>query len=494
MLRELGTLTAVLVLALRPIPIQALIVEQPQRSEKAVAATTEGIPRYERPHIYDELPPSSVAREREIPYNGFDRVPVNDHAVALFNAACLDGTPPVFYRRSARNSQSRRFVIFIPGGGWCGPQLDHPHGPGISPDQDHSVNFEPCVWRAESCDGSARFTDTRPVGRWALASGDPAINPHFHGDHHVQLAYCDGSSFTSGREEPQEHMGQRLHMRGRANLQAIFYMLAEHHGLRDATEIVLAGSSAGALAVLLNIDFLSEELLPGLGVHARIVGLADSGFFLNAAHMKTGDMWENKLRGADELWGSTISGNTNKACLAAYPHAPWRCLMAQYVTPFVRAPLFVANSAADVWQVAEILGVRCLPGIAPPATPLGPRSVSADHLIREYQPPWGGWAETNPCAGEDAVPAVDEFVDSFEVAFKAAVDRPGNGFFLDHCLWHGHSGSVWTSVLANPSQLSVGHAFANWYFNTSDNEGSRVWDSHSWNAWTRVNPTCPGYS
>ena len=47
------------------------------------------------------------------------------------------------------------------------------------------------------------------------------------------------------------------------------------------------------------------------------------------------------------------SGGTNTACLAAYAVTEqWKCLMAQYIVPHLRTPIYVMNSAYDAWQVS----------------------------------------------------------------------------------------------------------------------------------------------
>ena len=49
-------------------------------------------------------------------------------------------------------------------------------------------------------------------------------------------------------------------------------------GMNHATDVVIAGCSAGGLAVLLNIDRI-RLLLPA---SARVRGLSDAGFFIDA--------------------------------------------------------------------------------------------------------------------------------------------------------------------------------------------------------------------
>ena len=49
------------------------------------------------------------------------------------------------------------------------------------------------------------------------------------------------------------------------------------------------------------------------------------------------------------------SGGTNLACLAANKGAEWKCLMAQYIAPHLKTPIFVMNSNYDAWQMGNVL-------------------------------------------------------------------------------------------------------------------------------------------
>ncbi len=49
-------------------------------------------------------------------------------------------------------------------------------------------------------------------------------------------------------------------------------------GINEASDVVVAGCSAGGLAVLLNID----RIRPLLPATARVRGLADAGYFIDA--------------------------------------------------------------------------------------------------------------------------------------------------------------------------------------------------------------------
>ena len=68
---------------------------------------------------------------------------------------------------------------------------------------------------------------------------------------------------------------------------------------------------------------------------------------------------------ADPVLNITGSGGTNLDCLASYhPAMRWKCLLAPYVLPHVRADVFIMNSAYDAWQLAnEADPPACVPNV-----------------------------------------------------------------------------------------------------------------------------------
>lgn len=71
------------------------------------------------------------------------------------------------------------------------------------------------------------------------------------------LKYCDGTSMTGGRADPQirpDAPGGNLWYRGRYNLQAQLDHLVATKGLGNFDEIVFSGCSAGGMACYLNCD------------------------------------------------------------------------------------------------------------------------------------------------------------------------------------------------------------------------------------------------
>ena len=99
-----------------------------------------------------------------------------------------------------------------------------------------------------------------------------------------------------------------------------------------------------------------------------MAGFPDAGFFLDAATTAGAFAFRADFVGADPVWNVTRGGGTNTKCLAALvPKGEgWKCLMAQYLVPFIETPLYVMNSAYDAYQLPHILQDSCVPTPARP--------------------------------------------------------------------------------------------------------------------------------
>ena len=205
-----------------------------------------------------------------------------------------------------------------------------------------------------------------------------STNPDFCHANAVFLRYCDGASFGSNRAEPivvRTPSGQQpanMWLRGRPNFDAIIATLQSEFGFGGAagTEVILSGGSAGGLAVFYNVDHLASLLEPNANV-TRVVGFPDAGFFMDHKNTEGTFAYRANFIGADPVWNVTGGGGTNAACLAAL--APkgeaWKCLMAQYLVPWIKTPLYVMNSAHDLWQLQNVLQEpqpSCVPTAARP--------------------------------------------------------------------------------------------------------------------------------
>ena len=98
----------------------------------------------------------------------------------------------------------------------------------------------------------ARLVMTRPTtmyAKYAQENGmwrDVAQNPLMHNWNHIYVRYCDGAYYSGDRLEPRTIDGKEVFFRGRYITEAIFTDLAPK--LATATDVVLSGCSAGAIA------------------------------------------------------------------------------------------------------------------------------------------------------------------------------------------------------------------------------------------------------
>ena len=173
--------------------------------------------------------------------------------------ACLDGSPFGYY--IARNSSSNDWVIDIDGGGWCD-------------------SAQSCVSRISGSSRLASSTTWALVGSGSgITSGSPEDNPKYYTYNRVNFPYCDGSSFTSHREQPLRVQtgGDNvtlLHMRGWNNLRAAVASLQQNHGMSTVNNLIVTGGSAGGTSTFLHTDHLAE-----LTRARHTVGLPDAGAF-----------------------------------------------------------------------------------------------------------------------------------------------------------------------------------------------------------------------
>lgn len=128
-------------------------------------------------------------------------------------------------------------------------------------------------------------------------ASDPRTSPGFSDWNSVFIKYCDGGSFTGANSSITIVNGTQIFYRGSSMCVNACHFCPHHrhhtsrilssairdlsrYGIDEASDVVLAGCSAGALAVLLNIDTITR-LLPA---SARVKGLSDAGYFIEATH------------------------------------------------------------------------------------------------------------------------------------------------------------------------------------------------------------------
>lgn len=315
-----------------------------------------------------------------------------DKAIYTRKAACLDGSPPVYWISKGWGDGADRWLIFHEGGAWC-------------------ISLQDCVDRATDRGWSKGLGSSKGDRDLAYPNflkaglglmdrklmGNPMANWNY-----ILLRYCDGFMFAGDVKQPIEAYDSKtrkpytLHFRGFAILQAIMddlmgkprqatlsgsHVYEKHttkgfHPLAKATEVVVSGGSAGGLAVMLNCDLWAERLA-AVNPDAVVRCMADSAWFQipeiaseeyspggspleqldpvyrghSQGFMHLNDNW----RRVNNLHAGTAAGLPRR-CVAAQPLGEfWRCTVSSIAVRYVTNPLFVTQSAYDSWQGSTFL-------------------------------------------------------------------------------------------------------------------------------------------
>lgn len=112
-----------------------------------------------------------------------------------------------------------------------------------------------------------------------LLSNNMEDNPLFHGFTHVLVPYCSQDAFLANSSLPVVDLGDSKNIsyvfRGRVILQSIIQDLLPL-GLNSSKRVVLAGSSAGGVGILNNLEWIKEHLSPSVELSLII----DSSWFI----------------------------------------------------------------------------------------------------------------------------------------------------------------------------------------------------------------------
>ena len=322
---------------------------------------------------------------------------------------------------------SRGWVIHLSGGGWGAPKnntgSDELNDDGVKSGLGGVGPYSGCY---KHCDG--------------ILSNDPVQNPMFCEYNKAFLPENDGSSYTANLENPVPGMSGKPHyFRGARILSATIAFFLRDYDMKSATDVILTGTSSGGMGVYLNCDRVADQI-HAANPEIRVSCLADAGMFLDYP-TRTGF-----FRDAFYSWNS--SGALNQDCIAHYTAlgTPWKCILSQYAAPFIKTPLFIAQTAFDSYQMHYFLQVFGCWSYG--NEPYGPncRPETLDK-INEY----GAWMRGN-------------------VTTALAGQSAPRGAFVPACSAHGqtteneHPAGLWNW----PARWSIGDAtpmsaFEAWY-------------------------------
>ena len=98
-------------------------------------------------------------------------------------------------------------------------------------------------------------------------------------------------------------------------------------------ELLLVGSSAGGLGIMLNLDRIKKYLRDERGIKISVRGVCDSGWFLDREPYAPGAIAAaDAVRQGWKLW----EGSVPDACKANHPNEPWRCYFGHRLYPTLK--------------------------------------------------------------------------------------------------------------------------------------------------------------
>ncbi|XP_050074024.1 palmitoleoyl-protein carboxylesterase NOTUM [Anopheles maculipalpis] len=273
-------------------------------------------------------------------FNGMSNQPPLLKRVFLSNrtVTCNDGSQAGFYLR--KSPGSRRWVVFFEGGWHC---YDHKSCRTRWLKQRHLMT-------------SVQWPETRDVG--GLLSALPSENPYWYNANHVFVPYCSSDSWSGTKIRPDTRDGLRF-MGSLIVRQVMSDLVPLGLGHSQGADLLMAGSSAGGLGVMLNLDKVRTFLQNERGLKVSVRGVSDSGWFLDREPYTPGAVAASEaVRQGWKMWDGALP----QACVAEHTKEPWRCYFGHRLYNTLKSPLFVFQWLFDEAQMrADSVGAPVTP-------------------------------------------------------------------------------------------------------------------------------------
>jgi len=176
-------------------------------------------------------------------------------------------------------------------------------------------------------------------------SGSPSVNPNFYNANQVYLWYCTSDTYSGNRDRSNATNGWIF--AGKRVIESLIFHLVQYQkpSLATANQILLTGFSAGGMGTSYNADFVGTLLRIHVPA-ARYRAYVDSGFVTDLPDYNSG------FSGQRVAFASMISNwklVLDEDCEAFYGKIgqTWRCMMGDYLFPFLSTPTFYAQHQYD---------------------------------------------------------------------------------------------------------------------------------------------------
>ena len=98
------------------------------------------------------------------------------------------------------------------------------------------------------------------ISKFGYISDDEAVNPHMYNWNTVYVPYCDGGVFGGSNSSKTIVDGTEIYFRGANIVNAVIEDLLENKNLKNATDLIITGDSAGGEAAFLHCDNYAEKV------------------------------------------------------------------------------------------------------------------------------------------------------------------------------------------------------------------------------------------
>lgn len=254
-------------------------------------------------------------------------------------ALCLDGSPAAYWHTKGKHTAKTAgsWIIFLEGGGECISNVD-------------------CLSRKKTYRGSSENLPAEPLITPLVLSTYHHFNPEFAGWNHVIVHYCTGDLHLGTMTSKDEARWGWARFRGHHVLQGVLQDLEQKHKLGEASQIVLAGQSAGGIGTFAHLDWFDERY-PA----ATVVGFPHAGYYWHNDLIYQGpDNLDpkapfsiNDFEAYHKIWNMFLPS----ACVEGNPSEPWVCALANFSFPSLSTSVFVAEALVDRVQLQLHSGI-----------------------------------------------------------------------------------------------------------------------------------------
>jgi len=311
-----------------------------------------------------------------------EKISLENYPLAL----CNDKTTAVYYRHPEISQHpNKKMLIYLKGGGLCVP------GDGYS-----SCNNRCNVAAPHLC--TAMTDPTLDLGEnnlgSTIASSNSTLNPAFHDFSKIYVPYCSSDLYSGTANASVETEDRVFH--GKFIFKAIITDLMEKTWLDQADEVVLVGTSAGAMGVERNCDWMADQLR-GTKPNMNIKCIIDSGT-LYPMNTYYDYCFENSIDVSERqaYWEADL----DESCMKDSPD-PDACTSLSRSYPYLETTTMILTSAND-----DVLTNPC--------------NNKNDEVFKK---PWR-----------------DELA---SLVRMMSADRPDFGFYIENCPYHTVVPNLW---------------------------------------------------